>query len=122
MGMANTKSPNTPQQKYVFPISLLSEDRELLDSVRANYSGLSKHMLLRAALRKALSDDLSDPGSLVPYLTTVRSKVVDQPTTLGSGEVVDQLPTSPSTPGNSDLADELEDFGPDCDFAVNPFI
>ena len=120
--MAKTKKPKNPNSKYVykytFPVQLLDEDRDLLDRVRENYSGLSRHMILRAALRKALSEDLSEPGGLAPFITTVRSKLVDQPTTVRS-EQVDQEVSSPSTLGKSD---ELEDFGPGGDFKMNPFI
>jgi hypothetical protein len=105
-----------PEDNYTYPVKLSPADRALISEVRTTYEDVPRGRLMRAAIRKALKEELAQPGGLAPYFfepgsttpktTRKRSKQSSKP--------VEQLSTS-------EVQVELEDLSEDGDFATNPF-
>lgn len=60
-----TKRPS----RYTFPINMTEADRDLMERVHAQYESVSRHAIVRAAIRYALLQELQEPGLLARCLT-----------------------------------------------------
>lgn len=60
-----TKRPS----RYTFPVNLTEADRDLMERVHGQYESVSRHAIVRAAIRYALLQELEEPGLLARCLT-----------------------------------------------------
>lgn len=60
-----TKRPS----RYTFPINMTEADRDLMERVHGQYESVSRHAIVRAAIRYALLQELEEPGLLARCLT-----------------------------------------------------
>lgn len=60
-----TKRPS----RYTFPVNLTEADRDLMERVHGQYESVSRHAIVRAAIRHALLQELEEPGLLARCLT-----------------------------------------------------
>lgn len=100
-----TKRPS----RYTFPVNMTEADRDLMERVHGQYESVSRHAIVRAAIRHALLQELEEPGLLARCLTAAATAAAVEKFRLAEPAAKEEEPAESETKdeSNEDLADRL---------------